>query len=84
MMKLRWMIGFLLMMASAVPNASAAPIDELIAAAKKGGTIEFFAAGTLGAEGAQKLGEAFNKKYGLSLKTIYHPSSGMARDIGKR
>lgn len=62
---------------------SAAPIDDLIAAAKKEGAVEFFAAGTLGAEGAQKLGEAFNKKYGLNIKTIYHPSSGMARDVAK-
>jgi iron(III) transport system substrate-binding protein len=61
----------------------AAPLDDLIAAAKKEGAVEFFAAGTLGAEGAQKLGEAFNKKYGLSIKTTYHPSSGMARDIAK-
>jgi ABC-type Fe3+ transport system substrate-binding protein len=64
-------------------NAGAAPIDDLIAGAKKEGTVEFFAAGTLGAEGAQKLGAAFNKKYGLNLTTNYHPSSGMARDIGK-
>jgi iron(III) transport system substrate-binding protein len=64
-------------------QGSAAPIDDLIAAAKKEGAVEFFAAGTLGAEGAQKLGDAFNKKYGLNLKTIYHPSSGMARDIAK-
>jgi hypothetical protein len=28
----------------------AAPIDDLIAAAKKEGTVEFFAAGTLGPE----------------------------------
>jgi ABC-type glycerol-3-phosphate transport system substrate-binding protein len=83
MMKLRSMIGLLLMTASVAPGAFAAPIDDLIAAAKKEGTVEFFAAGTLGAEGAQKLGEAFNKKYGLNLKTIYHPSSGMARDIAK-
>jgi iron(III) transport system substrate-binding protein len=64
-------------------QGSAAPIDDLIAAAKKEGAVEFFAAGTLGAEGAQKLGDAFNKKYGLNIKTIYHPSSGMARDIAK-
>ena len=82
MMKLRCMIGLLLMTIGA-PGAFAAPIDDLIAAAKKEGAVEFFAAGTLGAEGAQKLGEAFNKRYGLNLKTLYHPSSGMARDIGK-
>ena len=83
MMKLRWFISLFLLTATAAPRVFAAPIDDLIAAAKKEGSVEFFAAGTLGAEGAQKLGEAFNKKYGLSLKTIYHPSSGMARDIAK-
>jgi iron(III) transport system substrate-binding protein len=61
----------------------AAPLDDLIGAAKKEGTVEFFAAGTLGPEGAQKLAEAFNKKYALNIKALYHPSSGMARDIGK-
>ena len=80
-MKFRWFIGLFFLSATATPVALAAPIDDLVTAAKKEGTVEFFAAGTLGAEGAQKLGEAFNKKYGL--KTIYHPSSGMARDIGK-
>ena len=64
-------------------QGNTALIDDLIAAARKEGAVEFFAAGTLGAEGAQKLGEAFNKKYGLNIKTLYHPSSGMARDIGK-
>ena len=83
MMKLRWFISLFLLTATAAPRVFAAPIDDLIAAAKNEGSVEFFAAGTLGAEGAQKLGEAFNKKYGLSLKTIYHPSSGMARDIAK-
>lgn len=73
----------LIMIACTGSPGFTAPIDDLIAAAKKEGSVEFFAAGTLGAEGAQKLGEAFNKKYALSLKTIYHPSSGMARDIAK-
>ena len=82
MKSLRCLVGLLLMAAPA-PGAFAAAIEELVAPAKKEGAIEFFAAGTLGAEGAQKLGDAFNKKYRLNLKTIYHPSSGMARDIGK-
>ena len=77
------LIGLLIMAVFSAPQVAAAPIDDLIAATKKEGSVEFFAAGTLGAEGAQKLGEAFNKKYGLNLKTVYHPSSGMARDIAK-
>jgi ABC-type Fe3+ transport system substrate-binding protein len=83
-MKLPCLIAsFFVVTVTAAPAGFATPIDDLIAAAKKEGSVEFFAAGTLGAEGAQKLGEAFNKKYGLNLKTIYHPSSGMARDIAK-
>ena len=39
-MKLRWMIGLLLMTIGA-PRAFAAPIDDLIAAAKKEGAVEF-------------------------------------------
>lgn len=80
-MNFAWVVGWLVMLAAA--PGLAAPIDDLIAAAKKEGAVEFFAAGTLGAEGAQKLGDAFNKKYGSNLKTIYHPSSGMARDVAK-
>jgi tripartite-type tricarboxylate transporter receptor subunit TctC len=76
MSQAKFFISFLLLATATAQLASAAPIDDLIAAARKEGTVESFAAGTLGAEGAQKLGEAFNKKYGLSLKTI--PSSGMA------
>jgi hypothetical protein len=73
MFQLKVLIGLLLMAVSAAPVAKAAPIDDLIAAAKKEGTVEFFAAGTLGAEGAQKLGEAFNKKYRLNLKKFTTP-----------
>jgi hypothetical protein len=41
-------------------GAKAAPIDELIAGAKKEGVIELYAPSTLTPQGAQKLGEAFN------------------------
>ena len=60
-----------------------APIDELIAAAKKEGRIEFYAASTLTPKGAQELSEAFNKKYSLNIEMNYHPSGNMARDAGK-
>lgn len=43
-------------------SAPAAPLDDLIAAAKKEGAIEFYAPTTLGPEGAQVLGDAFNNK----------------------
>ncbi len=83
-------LGFLLLIIVAlvaavwgIPRALAAPIDDLVAAAKKEGTIDFYAPSTLGPEGAQKLGEAFNKKYSLNIRLNYHPAGAMTRDVGK-
>lgn len=61
----------------------AAPIDDLIKGAKQEGTIEFYAPSTLTPQGAQALGAAFNKKYGLNVKLQFSPSGNMTRDIGK-
>ncbi|HEY3167244.1 MAG TPA: hypothetical protein VGK57_08450, partial [Candidatus Binatia bacterium] len=49
-------------------TATAAPVDDLIAGAKKEGVIEFYGPSTLGPEGAKELAGAFNKKYGLNIK----------------
>lgn len=76
-----WMLA--LCISGAFQPVQSATLDDLIAGARKEGTVGFFAAGTLSPEGAQRLGEAFNKKYGFNLKTIFHPSSGMARDVAK-
>ena len=62
---------------------AAAPIDDLIKSAKQEGTIEFYAPSTLTPQGAQAIGAAFNKKYGLNIKLQYSPSGNMTRDIGK-
>ena len=79
------MAGLLALLVQVGPahRAAAAPIDELVAAAKKEGVLDFYAPSTLSPEGAQKLGEAFNKKYSLSIKLQYINSGGMTRDIGK-
>jgi len=61
----------------------AAPIDDLVAAAKKDGVIELLAPSTTGDKGAQALGSAFNKKYGLNIKINYTPSSNMTGDVAK-
>ena len=61
----------------------AAPIDDLVAAAKKDGVIELLAPSTTGDKGAQALGSAFNKKYGLNIKMNYTPSSNMTGDVAK-
>jgi len=65
------------------PAVFAAPIDDLVAAAKKETRFEFYAPSTLTPQGAQALNAAFNKKYGLNVKLQYSPSGNMTRDIGK-
>ncbi len=62
---------------------AAAPLDNLVAGAKKEGTLEFYAPSSLTPEGAAELGAAFNKKYALNTTLHYHPSGNMSRDVGK-
>lgn len=86
MKRLSFLVASLVALAAIAASAQqgpAAPVDEMIAAARKEGRIEFYAASTLTPEGAQKLGEAFNKKYSLNIKLNYHPSGNMARDVGQ-
>ena len=73
----------LVLLLAHVHSAFAAPIDDLIAAAKKEGVIELLAPSTTGDKGAQALGAAFNKKYGLNIKVNYTPSSNMTGDVAK-
>ncbi len=68
---------------ASLSTANAAPIDELIAGAKKEGVIELYAPSTSTPQGAQRLGEAFNRQYGLNLKLNFNPSGSMTRDVGK-
>jgi iron(III) transport system substrate-binding protein len=63
--------------------APATPIEDLVTAAKKEGVIELLAPSTMAQKGAQALGDAFNKKYGLSIKTNYSGSSNMTGDVAK-
>jgi len=63
--------------------ALATSLEELVAAAKKEGVIELLAPSTTGQKGAQALGNAFNKKYGLNTKINYSPSSNMTGDVAK-
>ena len=73
----------LLLLLADFPLTFAAPIDDLIAAAKKEGVIELLAPSTTGDKGAQALGSAFNKKYGLNIKINYTPSNNMTGDVAK-
>jgi hypothetical protein len=56
--------------------APAAPLDDLIVAAKKDGTLNFYGPSTLKADGAQALAQAFNKKNTLPTS----PSNSSPRD----
>jgi len=69
--------------AASIQNAAAAPLDDLIAGAKKEGVIDFYGPSTLGPEGAQAIVAAFNKKYGLNIKVNFTPSGNMTRDTAK-
>src|ERR671918_730718 len=63
--------------------APAAPLDDLISAARKEGTLIFYGPSTLKAEGAQAFAQAFNKKYGSKINVKFVPSGSMTRDVGK-
>lgn len=86
-MKRLWLLGlFVAILEFFAPlgdSLFAAPVDDLVAAAKKEGTLELYAPSTLTPEGAQALAQAFNKKYSLNIKVQYSPSGNMTRDIGK-
>lgn len=73
----------LLAFAGWADRLTAAPLDDLIAGAKKEGAINFYGPSTLTPEGAGLLEAAFNKKYDLNTKLTFHPSINMTRDVGK-
>lgn len=73
----------LVLLCGAGVRSWAAPLDDLIAGARKEGVIEFYGPSTLGPEGAKDLAAGFNKKYGLNIKLNFSASGNMTRDIGK-
>src|SRR3990172_2794453 len=74
-------LGLLALMAT--QGGTAAPIDDLVAAAKKEGSVEFHAPSTVTPAGVQKLAEVYNRKYGLNIVVNYHPTGGMTGDVAK-
>lgn len=66
-----------------VPAARSAPIDNLIAAAKREGAVEFLFPSSWPPPGVEAMGKAFNKRYGLNLKFGRSASQQMARDVSK-
>ncbi|HEY2986272.1 MAG TPA: extracellular solute-binding protein [Candidatus Binatia bacterium] len=76
-------VALLAIFAAPLHAASPSSMERLIAAAKKEGTLELLAPSTLGPQGAQALGAAFNRKYALNTKTNYSPSNNMVGDVAK-
>ena len=62
---------------------SAAAVDELVAAAKKEGTLDLYAPSGLTPLGVQALAEAFNGKYNLGIRLNYTPGHNFTGDVGK-
>ena len=75
---------FLWMLLIPLPSSAlAALLDDLVAAAKREGTLELYAPSSLTPEGVQKLGDAFNTKFGLDIKVNYSPSGSMIKDVSR-
>jgi iron(III) transport system substrate-binding protein len=81
--RISWSLLAIILTGISPLEAGAAPLDDLIAGAKKEGVIEFYGPSTLGPEGAQALAAAFNKKYGLNIKLNFSASGNMTRDTAK-
>jgi iron(III) transport system substrate-binding protein len=81
--RISWSLLAIILTGISPLRAGAAPLDDLIAGAKKEGVIEFYGPSTLGPEGAQALAAAFNKKYGLNIKLNFSASGNMTRDTAK-
>lgn len=81
----RMPIGFLTLLLAVGWSSfvQAGGMNDLIAGAKKEGVIEFYGPSTLTPQGAEALGEAFNKKYGLSIALKYSPSGNMTADTAR-
>ena len=62
---------------------NAATVDQVIAAAKKEGALEFYAPSTLTAQGAKQLEDAFNKNFGTDIRINYSQSGSMTADVSK-
>ena len=58
-------------------------VTELVNAAKQEGQLVVYAPAPLARKGFDELVEAFNKKYGLSLRAQWAVSGSMTRDIAK-
>lgn len=86
MRRLRFFVAGILLLSVPAPGSglvSAAAIDDLVAAAKKEGTLDVYAPSGLTPLGAQVLAEALNKKYDVGIRINYTPGHNFTGDVGK-
>ncbi len=57
--------------------------EQLLAEARREGTIDAFLPSTVSPQGARELGDAFNRNYSLNVRFTYHPSANALVQIGK-
>jgi iron(III) transport system substrate-binding protein len=62
---------------------SAASLEELVAAARKEGTLDIYAPSGLTPVGARALNEAFNKTYNIDLRLNYTAGNQFTAAVGK-
>lgn len=72
-----------LALAGCFQSSQAAPVDEVLAAARRESEIDFHAPSTLTPQGAQALADAFSRKYNLKIEFRYHPTGGMGTDVAR-
>ena len=65
------------------PAFLGAQVTQLVAEAKREGTLDFYGPDQVKATGTMQLESAFNKKYGLNIRLKYTESTQMMRDVGK-
>jgi iron(III) transport system substrate-binding protein len=65
------------------PSSAAAPatVKDLVAAANKEGSLDFYAPTQVEERGARRLNAAFNRKHGLSVTFKFSPSANMDKDL---
>ena len=71
--------------ASAHPSGASGTLQSLVDGARKEGALTLsYGGGSLGGnQGIQKLGQAFNKAYGLNINVQLSPGAGMPAMVAK-
>jgi len=78
-----WIFSAALTLLFFAHTAGHAQNSQLLAAAKKEGTLNFYGPSTLTHSGVKLLAEAFNRKHDLNITITYYPSKSMTAEVNK-